>query len=59
MGLCQGRNCQRQLAALVANHHGLPIGEVDLPTPRAPVRPVPLAAIADESVEDRGLFIVE
>lgn len=59
MGLCQGRNCQRQLAALVANRHGLPIGEVDLPTPRAPVRPVPLAAIADESVEDRGLFVVE
>ena len=56
MGLCQGRNCQRQVAALIAARHGRSIAELPAATPRAPVRPVPLAAVADESVEDLGLF---
>jgi hypothetical protein len=30
---------------------------VRLPTPRSPARPVALAAIADEAVEDLGLFV--
>jgi NADPH-dependent 2,4-dienoyl-CoA reductase/sulfur reductase-like enzyme len=59
MGLCQGRNCQRQVAALIAARHGRRIGDVPVATPRSPVRPVPLGAIADETVEDRGLFVVE
>jgi D-hydroxyproline dehydrogenase subunit alpha len=59
MGLCQGRNCQRQVAALIAARHHRRIGELALATPRAPVRPVPLGAVADETVEDRGLFVAE
>jgi len=59
MGPCQGRNCQRQIASLVARRHGVPIGAVQLPTARIPVRPVPLASIADENIKDRGLFIAE
>ena len=59
MGLCQGRNCQRQIAALIAARHGGGIAGSPPPTPRAPVRPVPLGAIADESVEDMGLFVAE
>ena len=59
MGLCQGRNCQRQIAALIAARHGRSIAEVAPGTPRSPVRPVPLAAIADETVEDLGLFVAE
>ena len=57
MGLCQGRNCQRQIAALVAARHGARAGDVTPATPRAPVRPVLIGAIADASVEDRGLFV--
>ena len=57
MGLCQGRICQRQVAALISARHGVPIGEVPFATPRAPARPVTLGAIADESVEDHGLFV--
>jgi len=57
MGLCQGKSCQRQVAALVAQRHGLPIAAVPPMTPRAPVRPVPLGAVADDSVEDLGLFV--
>jgi len=56
MGLCQGRNCQRQIAALVAARHGRRIAELEPATPRLPARPLPLAAIADDSIEDHGLF---
>lgn len=56
MGMCQGRNCQRQIAALIAARHGCAIGELQVATARAPARPVALAAIADDSIEDHGLF---
>jgi NADPH-dependent 2,4-dienoyl-CoA reductase/sulfur reductase-like enzyme len=59
MGLCQGRNCQRQIAALIAARHGREIGDLAHATARAPVRPVPLAAVADQSIEDLGLFVVD
>jgi hypothetical protein len=59
MGLCQGKTCQRQIAGMVALRHGLTPGAVALPTPRSPVRPVALAAIADDAVEDLGLFVGE
>lgn len=56
MGLCQGRNCAGQVAALIARRHGGRIGDVPVATPRSPVRPVPLGAIADSTIEDPGLF---
>ena len=56
MGLCQGKSCQRQVAATIAARHGLPIASVPMATPRFPVRPVPMGAIADPSIEDEGLF---
>jgi thioredoxin reductase len=57
MGLCQGRNCRRQIAALVAAATGVPLADVPMPTPRPPARPVALAALADDSIRDEGLFI--
>ncbi|NUR76873.1 MAG: FAD-dependent oxidoreductase, partial [Thermoleophilia bacterium] len=59
MGLCQGRNCQRQVAALIAARHGSRIADLPLATARSPVRPVAIGALADESVEDRGLFVAQ
>jgi NADPH-dependent 2,4-dienoyl-CoA reductase/sulfur reductase-like enzyme len=56
MGLCQGRNCQRQIAAILARRHGVAIADVPVPTPRPPVRPVPIAAVADASVEVSRFF---
>jgi Sarcosine oxidase A3 domain/Pyridine nucleotide-disulphide oxidoreductase len=56
MGLCQGKTCQRQVAATIAARHGIPIASVPMATPRFPVRPVPMGAIADPSIEDEGLF---
>jgi thioredoxin reductase len=59
MGLCQGRNCQRHVAATIARRHGGTIGALPVSTPRAPVRPVPIGAVADASVEDGGFFTVD
>jgi D-hydroxyproline dehydrogenase subunit alpha len=48
MGLCQGRNCQRLVAAL--------IGTSEHATPRLPARPVALGVIAREPDHDLGRF---
>ncbi len=47
MGICQGRACERQTAALVARASGISPTELDPPTARPPVRPVTLGAIAE------------
>jgi NADPH-dependent 2,4-dienoyl-CoA reductase/sulfur reductase-like enzyme len=59
MGLCQGRMCQKQVAATIARTHGLPIADVPLATPRMPVRPVPIRAMADHSIVGPTLFLPE
>jgi bacterioferritin-associated ferredoxin len=56
MGLCQGKSCQRQIAALIARRHDVPLAAVPAGTPRLPVRPVPIGAIADATLEDGGFF---
>ena len=43
MGLCQGRRCREQVAALLALGAGAPLAEVPVGSYRAPVRPLPLA----------------
>lgn len=57
MGPCQGRNCQRQIAAMIAAEHGTPVADVALATPRMPVRPVPISAMADHSIAGPTLFL--
>ncbi len=56
MGPCQGRMCGRHIASMIAAQRGVPIGEVPPATPRMPVRPTPIVAIADQQVVDPGLF---
>ena len=53
MGLCQGRRCREQVAALLALGANLPLEAVPPATHRAPVRPIPLhlAAAANEDPE--------
>jgi NADPH-dependent 2,4-dienoyl-CoA reductase/sulfur reductase-like enzyme len=55
MGQCQGRNCARQVASIVARHAGRTISEVPIFTPRPPARPVPIHAIAQEQAEEEPL----
>lgn len=56
MGLCQGRNCQRTIAGLIARRHGMELAALTPASPRLPTRPVPLGAIADAGIEDYGFF---
>lgn len=56
MGPCQGRMCGRHIAAMIAEQRGVPMGDVAPATPRMPVRPVRIGAIADAQVTDPGLF---
>lgn len=57
MGLCQGRNCQRQISALVSKSQRMEIAEVPLSTPRFPIKPVALGSIADEGIQEEKYFI--
>jgi D-hydroxyproline dehydrogenase subunit alpha len=52
MGNCQGRNCQRQVMALVAHHAGKRVDQVPMFTPRPPVKPVPIGLVAEEKPEE-------
>ena len=45
MGLAKGRTCRSLLAQEIAKKRGIKIEEVDVPTYRAPVKPVKLGMI--------------
>ncbi len=47
MGQCQGRRCRDQVACLLAEQQGVPLDRVPVASVRTPVRPVPLAILAD------------
>lgn len=59
MGLCQGRNCQRQIAAMISKRHNLPFNEIAFATPRFPFKPIEIGLIADSSIRDEKYFINE
>lgn len=48
MGPCQGRRCREQVAAVLAQASATPLGQLPLPSYRAPVRPLPLSAFAED-----------
>jgi bacterioferritin-associated ferredoxin len=50
MGLCQGRMCAPTVAALVARWAGVTPESAGRLTPRPPVRPVAVSALADEAL---------
>ena len=54
MGLCQGRRCREQVAALLALGSGTPLGDIPSATYRAPVRPIPIS-VAAETAEDPAM----
>jgi NADPH-dependent 2,4-dienoyl-CoA reductase/sulfur reductase-like enzyme len=47
MGRCQGRICSHLVSRLVASIRGVPVDTITLDTPRPPVKPVTLAAMAN------------
>jgi NADPH-dependent 2,4-dienoyl-CoA reductase/sulfur reductase-like enzyme len=52
MGLCQGRLCVPTVALLLQRWAGVWPGEAGRLTARPPVRPIPVAALADEALAD-------
>lgn len=54
MGLCQGRRCREQIAALLALSGGVELEAIALATHRAPVRPLKLS-IAAATAEPPGM----
>ena len=57
MGMCQGRNCQRQISALIAEKAKIPISQITQATPRFPTKPISLGQIADSTVTSEKYFI--
>lgn len=49
MGACQARRCREQVALLMALGSGTPAAAIPLAGYRAPVRPLPLAVLADRA----------
>jgi thioredoxin reductase len=47
MGACQARRCREQVAMMMALGAGVPVESIPLAGYRAPVRPLPLAVLAD------------
>ena len=47
MGACQARRCREQVAMTLALAAGAPLAQIPLAGYRAPVRPLPLAVLAD------------
>jgi NADPH-dependent 2,4-dienoyl-CoA reductase/sulfur reductase-like enzyme len=54
MGLCQGRRCREQVAALLALASDARLRDIPLASHRAPVRPLPLSVVA-ETQEHAGM----
>ena len=46
MGPCQGRQCGATVARIVSEETGRPIGEIDLPRSRFPLKPIDLGTLA-------------
>ena len=46
MGLCQGQTCTRIIRGFIASELKCSLDEVGLPTPRTPVRPIPMTVMA-------------
>jgi hypothetical protein len=55
MGACQGIYCMPTIAAIVAQATGTAIDRLAPMTTRPPVRPIPLAALANLHDRDHGL----
>jgi len=54
MGHCQGRGCLRIIARMIEEETGIPAAEQKLPTPRPPLKPLPLGLLGEYREEQDG-----
>ncbi|SFR96268.1 (2Fe-2S)-binding protein [Anaeromicropila populeti] len=52
MGLCQGQTCSKLVKGIVAKELGVPADQLEGGTSRAPVRPVEMKILANESEKE-------
>jgi len=48
MGICQGKICSMLVARILAKMTNKDLSEIELDTPRPPVRPIPLNSFKEE-----------
>jgi len=49
MGMCQGRMCETAVRRLIGEYRGQALEDIEGYAPRAPVKPIPLAALAAQA----------
>lgn len=54
MGACQGSTCGQLVARLVAERTGVPPDQIEPPSARPPVKPLPLGTLAGLAERERG-----
>lgn len=54
MGHCQGRGCLRIIARMIEEETGIPAADQKLPTPRPPLKPLPLGLLGEYREEQDG-----
>jgi NADPH-dependent 2,4-dienoyl-CoA reductase/sulfur reductase-like enzyme len=52
MGPCQGRMCGCVISRLIAAKAGMPLESIQLDTPRIPVKPIPVRALATDASQE-------
>lgn len=50
MGLCQGQTCSSHVRRLIAKELGVPVEQVGISTPRAPMRPVKMGEYRNDTL---------
>ena len=58
MGRCQGRNCASHVAAAIARRTGCAVEEIAPATVRPPIKPVSVAAIAEERFQNDSEVVI-
>ncbi|NIM46414.1 MAG: (2Fe-2S)-binding protein [Nitrososphaeria archaeon] len=51
-GPCQGKTCLYHVLRILSQETGRPIHELGMPTPRPPLKPIPLRILAGEEDEE-------
>lgn len=50
MGLCQGQTCTRLIRSIICKELKLKQEEIDVPTPRAPARPITMEKYSEDGI---------
>ncbi|HOK80501.1 MAG TPA: (2Fe-2S)-binding protein [bacterium] len=52
MGLCQGKTCTNLIIKIISQNTNVPVKNIRTQTSRAPVRPIPIKIISEQTTGD-------